>query len=51
MSPAGFLLRVVFSLVAFAGLVLVFAWFQDWIDRGLEEGPPEPPPGDVPRVP
>jgi hypothetical protein len=33
MSPLGFLLRVVFSLIGFAGIVLALAWFQNWIER------------------
>jgi hypothetical protein len=61
MSPIRFLCYVLFTLIAFAGMVVVFAFFQHWIDRGLEEdalrraqwdeGPPEPPAGDVPSVP
>ncbi len=37
MSAGRFLLYVVFTLIAFAGMVFTFAWFQSWIDRGLEE--------------
>ena len=33
MSPLGFLLRVVFSLIGFAGIVLALAWFQVWIEK------------------
>jgi hypothetical protein len=55
-----FLLYVVFTLIGFAGMVFTFAWFQSWLDRGLEEdalrraqwdeGPPDSH-GDVPYVP
>lgn len=48
MTPLGFLLRIVFGLIAFTGLVLVFALFQHWIETGLDDGPPGPPAGDVP---
>jgi hypothetical protein len=37
MSPIRFLCYVLFTLIAFAGMVVVFAFFQHWIDRGLEE--------------
>jgi hypothetical protein len=37
MTPTRFLLYVLFTLIAFAGMVVVFAFFQHWLDRGLEE--------------
>lgn len=46
-----FLAYVVFTLIAFAGLVFVFAWFQGWLESELDDGPPEPPAGDAPHVP
>jgi hypothetical protein len=60
MTPLRFLLYVLFTLIAFAGMVVVFAFFQHWLDRGLEEdalrrpqwdeGPPDVH-GDEPAVP
>jgi hypothetical protein len=49
-SPGRFLLYIVFTLIAFAGLVLLFAWFQSWLETGQDEGPPDNH-GDVPHVP
>jgi hypothetical protein len=51
MSAGRFLLYVVFTLAGFVGLVFVFAIFQSWLEGGLDDGPPEPPPGDYPHVP
>jgi hypothetical protein len=40
-TPGRFFLYVVLTLFGYAGLVLLFAWVQSLIERGLEE-PKEP---------
>lgn len=51
MTALDFLVRIVVGLLAFAGLVLLFAAFQHFLDTDLDDSPPEPPHGDSPHVP